>query len=635
MKAHVYAVSIQGVWRWNMTVDIRADLSFWGDQTPAQKARLLLLEPELSLGQAIWLKEELTLRPPALPQPDKLKEEIEQRWSLGPHARASLGKSFKLTLIERGGNDEIISNDTENTIEQITALLQGRSLLAEEWNQFYAFHGIAPQSPDQLKVLLQTAYLRGRIKLTNGIARIARRTLWKQSIQYQCQRCGSGESSMHWSTCHHCGDSCPYCEECLTMGRVRFCSLLLQGTGSSSTADTSTKSDETVPLADGWRSHLTGKWGLSPAQTEASLAGLNFLVQSSQGKRAAPASLTTKKQQRDQRSNQFLIWAVTGAGKTEMIFPLLEYGLNQGGRVAVATPRKDVVLELGPRIQKAFPGCSLVTLYGGSPQRWERGDITLATTHQLLRFRESFHLVVIDELDAFPYHNNPMLQFAARQVIVPGGQTLFLSATPPQAMQKEARRGRLPHVKVPVRYHRHPLPIPRLLRIRPVEYYISKQKLPPLLIKQLSESLERGAQIFVFISKIKWVDPIVTLLRKVFGDTVIEGTSSTDPLRSDKVIGFRQREITLLVTTTILERGVTVPKTDVFILNADASLFDEASLVQMAGRAGRSKDDPAGRVFFVASDVTRSQTGAIRQMKQMNRLARSKGFLVAGKEGGE
>jgi len=66
----------------------------------------------------------------------------------------------------------------------------------------------------------------------------------------------------------------------------------------------------------------------------------------------------------------------------------------------------------------------------------------------------------------------------------------------------------------------------------------------------------------------------------------------------------------------------------VFILDADSALFDEAALVQMSGRAGRSKDDPAGRVFFAAPVKTASQLRAIRQIRAMNRLARRKGFLA-------
>lgn len=100
----------------------------------------------------------------------------------------------------------------------------------------------------------------------------------------------------------------------------------------------------------------------------------------------------------------FLLWAVTGAGKTEMIFPLVDSVISKGGRVLIASPRRDVVIELDPRIRRAFPKKSVVTLYGGSDQRWERGDITLSTTHQLFRFHEAFDLVIVDEIDAFPFH---------------------------------------------------------------------------------------------------------------------------------------------------------------------------------------------------------------------------------------
>jgi competence protein ComFA len=83
------------------------------------------------------------------------------------------------------------------------------------------------------------------------------------------------------------------------------------------------------------------------------------------------------------------------------------------------------------------------------------------------------------------------------------------------------------------------------------------------------------------------------------------------------------------VTTTILERGITVPKTDVFVLDADAALFDEASLVQMAGRAGRSKDDPFGKVYFAGYNKTKAQVTAINQIKRMNEIARNKGYFLS------
>ncbi len=333
---------------------------------------------------------------------------------------------------------------------------------------------------------------------------------------------------------------------------------------------------------------------------------------------------------------RFLLWAVTGAGKTEMIFPLLEHVLQRGGRVLVATPRRDVVLELAPRIAKVFPDNPPVVLYGGSSQRWENARLVLATTHQLLRYHQAFDLVIIDELDAFPYHNDPMLAYAAENCCRPDGRFILLSATPPKQLQRAVASGRMPHAKVPARFHGHPLPVPKRIVMEPVERCLARRRLPLSLLKELKGSVERGAQIFVFVSRIRHIEPLVRLVRSLLGSKVpVQGTSSQDEGRSEKVLSFRSGEIRVLITTTILERGVTVPRSDVYILDADSGLFDEASLVQMAGRAGRSKDDPAGKVLFASREWTASQRGAIRQIRGMNRLASRSGYLCSQGKVGE
>lgn len=109
------------------------------------------------------------------------------------------------------------------------------------------------------------------------------------------------------------------------------------------------------------------------------------------------------------------------------------------------------------------------------------------------------------------------------------------------------------------------------------------------------------------MTRISHIQGLVKLLIKQLPDVPIAGTSSQDEERTAKVRLFRATEIRVLVTTTILERGVTVPRSDVYILDADSSLFDEASLVQMAGRAGRFKDDPCGGVILHPPMDTRSK----------------------------
>ncbi|WP_379138070.1 helicase-related protein [Paenibacillus sp. sgz500958] len=330
--------------------------------------------------------------------------------------------------------------------------------------------------------------------------------------------------------------------------------------------------------------------------------------------------------------DRFLLWAVTGAGKTEMIFPLLDSVLASGGRVLVATPRRDVVLELAPRLASAFPQERLTVLYGGSQDRWNDGAITLATTHQLLRFYQGFDLVILDEVDAFPYHNDPMLAFAAREACKIDGFFIYLSATPPQELQKQVRAGILPHARVPVRFHGHPLPVPKCIRMPAVAECLKRQNLHGTFIQTLRHSIERNAQIFIFVSRIAHIQGLLVLLRKNFPGLKIAGTSSKDPERADKVTAFRRREITMLVTTTILERGVTVPRSDVYILDADSSLFDDASLVQMSGRAGRSKEDPHGLVYLAAPRPNRSQRVAIAQIRTMNAIAAQKGYTYTVKK---
>lgn len=87
-------------------------------------------------------------------------------------------------------------------------------------------------------------------------------------------------------------------------------------------------------------------------------------------------------------------------------------------------------------------------------------------------------------------------------------------------------------------------------------------------------------------------------------------------------MAFREKAVKLMVTTTILERGVTIPGSDVAVVGAQAPVFDEASLVQIAGRVGRSPDDPQGTVLFVQSYRAAAPQAALRQITQMNQLAK-------------
>ena len=551
---------------------------------------------------------------------------------------------------------------------ELAEKLRGRQLLEAE------AAALAPERAGiSLHVLLQVASLMGKVRLVSGVAPDGEEddadassrfgklrgsfmaSLFRRPRRYawRCRRCGSRETrgarpdssggeapvehlqhagGIRRTPCASCGRMrCAYCEMCLTMGRSRECGLLVIGEPSAAR----------LVFPHPARHYLDG-WGLSPPQREASGAALAYLMGGGQtGARGRRPSgffrlLLGLFARPSRYERTFLLWAVTGAGKTEMLFPLLQAVLDAGGRAAVASPRRDVVLELAPRLAKAFPHASLAVLYGGSPHRLESANLTLATTHQLIRFRHAFDLVVIDEVDAYPYHNDPMLAYAAAGARAPCGVTVLLSATPPLPMQRAARRGRLPAARVPVRHHGWPLPVPQRLILPPLAQWMRRRAIPAPLKAALRRSAVRGAQIFVFVPYIRQVEPLAETFRAHAREIglvpeAIGGTSSQDPERAGKVTAFRGRRLRLLVTTTILERGVTVPRSDVFVLDADQPLFDAAALVQMAGRAGRSADDPEGRVFFAAPAWTAPQREACRQIREMNREAKKKGYLMTCK----
>lgn len=656
MRVAVYAIGHEGKWRIRRSLDLRVDVLWWGQRfcaTPGS-ARMVLLSAATALSSAVRLEQRFEPRTDMSGwDPRKwglwFRERMEEEAGRGMNGDASLGGQALF-----GGSGEVLHSGTgvwmwdfrQAMPEQVLRLLErpagpgqaagalaelggmsdalvaqvsGRSLLAAEVDAL--LQEMAPCLAGAWHSAAQLASLQGRLALDAGLADAGPRRgggllrMGRPRLP-RCRRCGSEATGR--TPCAACGRAdCAYCEACLALGRSRACSLLLR----------SAARDPAVRAAAGpSTAAVRGRWGLSAAQGDAACAALGFLAEPPRRGSAAPGG-RAERPLAPARHARFLLWAVTGAGKTEMIFPLLGAILERGGRVLVATPRRDVVLELAPRLAKAFPDTRIVTLYGGSDERWREGDLTLATTHQLMRFYQAFDLVVIDELDAFPYHNDPMLAYAAEHACKPDGKFVYLSATPPRPLQKEAARGRLPHAKVPVRFHGHPLPVPKRIALKSIEQCLRQPMLLKRLSSHLSLSLERGAQIFLFVSRIRHIDPLVAILRRMLGGVCIEGTSSEDPFRAEKVTRFRRREIRLLVTTTILERGVTVPRSDVFIADADSSLFDEASLVQMAGRAGRSAEDPAGRVVFASPQWTISQKRAVNQIKSMNRIARKNGYL--------
>jgi competence protein ComFA len=327
-----------------------------------------------------------------------------------------------------------------------------------------------------------------------------------------------------------------------------------------------------------------------------------------------------------QDKSSLLVWAVCGAGKTEVLFKGIETALLNGDRVCIATPRTDVVLELAPRLQQVFPETEVSVLYGGSEDRSKNAQLTISTTHQLLRYYRAFDTIIIDEVDAFPYSMEPMLQYAANEARALDGAIVYLSATPSKEMQRDVRLKKLDSVVIPARYHGMPLPVPQFEWCGKWRARLTKGRIPINVKLWIKQHFKDEKPIFLFVPDIELLEKVVRILQKSYEDEVV-GVHSKDKERKGKVARFREGRVKILVTTTILERGVTVPNVQVGVLGAEDDIFTESALVQIAGRAGRNTEYSSGDVRFFHYGKTGEMNRARNHIRRMNYRAKQGGFL--------
>lgn len=476
--------------------------------------------------------------------------------------------------------------------------LEGRLLL---WNEVLGFLKSCDYMENEIKSLLRLAYLEGKIEIKSAVS--------MRGKQLLCERCGSSEQLVI-EECASCNNYCATCEACISYGRATSCTPLFYFKKLSDlTSDIAgerggRKGDQDDSLIWIQQSHIL----YSPAQARVASSIEQFMS--------------------SDKFQQFLLWAVTGAGKTELCYPAISYALERGQRVLFTAPRKDVVKELAVRFKRDFPSVPISALYANSPDRNQAAKFYLATTQQTLRFYNYFDLVIIDELDAFPYHNNPQLQGYVGRAMVEGAKQILMTATPPRDWQKRlGKSASLMYEILPLRYHQQPLPLPRV---------IITNNYRPVIEKFLLELQKCEGKGLIFVPRVravrKWTEQINNwLAEKHFAESKkyfrkIKGIHAGDSEHSKQVDKFRQGELTCLVTTTILERGVTFANLHVLVLDAGDNIYDEATLVQIAGRVGRNPDYPTGIVWFVSSSRTKALKHSIKQIRRMNQRACSKNF---------
>lgn len=196
-----------------------------------------------------------------------------------------------------------------------------------------------------------------------------------------------------------------------------------------------------------------------------------------------------------------------------------------------------------------------------------------------------------------------------------------MTATPGKKLIRQISKKKLMVSYLPLRYHGNLLPQIKIFLTSDWRKQLQRKRLPNKLLNELKKTLA-NYRCLLFVPHVSDLQPTFLCLQEALTDKKFTTVHATDPKRLEKVQQMRDGKYEFLITTSILERGVTFPGIDVFVLGADDQVFSSSALVQIAGRAGRSASRPTGKVMFWVQSYSRQVREAQRQIAYMNRKGR-------------
>jgi competence protein ComFA len=211
----------------------------------------------------------------------------------------------------------------------------------------------------------------------------------------------------------------------------------------------------------------------------------------------------------------------------------------------------------------------------------------------MYRYEHYFDVLIFDEVDAFPYAGDPVLKAMVKRAT--NGIIIYLSATFTQdeLIQFKKEGGKV--FQLFKRFHGFPIPT---LQYKIHPFFIKWFTIIPLLHQLIKEK----KPIFVFVPTIAIGQRLYRWLSLFMQDVSL--AYSTIDQREAIVERFKKKTSGVLITTSILERGITMVGLQVIIFMADHPLFLTSTIIQMAGRVGRKKIDPNGNVILMVNKIT-------------------------------
>ena len=186
------------------------------------------------------------------------------------------------------------------------------------------------------------------------------------------------------------------------------------------------------------------------------------------------------------------------------------------------------------------------------------------------------------------------------------GQFVFSTATVNDFLNLYLKKMKCEEVNLYVRPSLKPMYIPKVLYMPNLFIYLS-------LIFLLRKCPEQG---IIFVSSKKMAVLVYRLLKPFFSVCYVY---SDYEKRDENILKFRNDVYRYAISTTVLERGISLNRISVYILYDHPDAFDTSSLVQIVGRVRRGLNSETGEAYIISSVFSKDIRGCINQLKEANR----------------
>ncbi|WP_298603072.1 primosomal protein N' [Zoogloea sp.] len=213
------------------------------------------------------------------------------------------------------------------------------------------------------------------------------------------------------------------------------------------------------------------------------------------------------------RFQPFLLFGVTGSGKTEVYLRLVQQVIAGGGQALILVPEIALTPQLEGRVAGRFPAARVVSLHSalaegarsqGFVQAMEgRADIVLGTRLSVFTPLPRLGLIVVDEEHDASYKQHEGVRYSARDLAIWRARQRSVpivlgSATPSLESWHAAEAGRYKRVELASRAVAATLP-----KVRPVDVRREKLQhgLSEHLLRAVEARLQKGEQSLIFLNR--------------------------------------------------------------------------------------------------------------------------------------